>query len=183
MRRPPQEHVPVLQSEMGREEGDPAEVEPPVAQHREEHRVLARGAGRGDAEVGLGLREVQGLGAVSEHGREGLTGVEASLVHLGDVGDEVDFEAAGLREDLAQATKEVLVGERRERSALVRSGPAALSCDRRRTLAATWWSVRRGPVRPGVASEGWSSLFFHERRVRPDLDSRGPIPPAGAATS
>jgi hypothetical protein len=79
---------------MGRQKGDPAEVELPVAQHREENRVLARGAGRGDAEVGLGLREVQGLGTVREHRGECFAGVEASFVCFGDVVDEVGLHAA-----------------------------------------------------------------------------------------
>jgi len=89
MCRPPEKHVPVLPGETGRQQGDPGQVEPPVVQHGEHHRVLAGGAGRSDAEVCLGLREAQGLRTVGEHGREGFTDVEVSLVHFGDVGDPV----------------------------------------------------------------------------------------------
>ena len=48
---------------------DGGEVEPPVGEHGEEDRVLARRPGGGDAQVGFGLGEVEPLGAVGEHGR------------------------------------------------------------------------------------------------------------------
>ena len=132
MRRPPQKRLPVVSREVGRQVGDPAQVKPPVAQHRKDHRVLARGSGHGDAQVGLGLREVQGLRAVGEHGGEGFTSVEASLVHLGDVGDEVGLDAARLGEDLGQAAEEIAVGDRRERSACLGEGRSALVVHGRR---------------------------------------------------
>ena len=81
--------------------------------------MLARGPGHGDPQVGLALREVKSPGAIREHRREGLTGVEPSLVHLGDVRDEICLDAARLAQDLGQAAKEVVVGECRERAACV----------------------------------------------------------------
>jgi hypothetical protein len=60
---------------------------------------------------------VKSPGAIREHRREGLTGVELSPIHFGDVRDEVLLDAAALAEDLGQAAKEVVVGECRERVA------------------------------------------------------------------
>ena len=143
MRRPPEERLQVLSSEVGRQQGDAAQVKPPVAQHRQDHGVLARGSGHGDAQVGLGLREVQGVGAVGEHGGERFPGVEASLVHLGDVCDEVPLDAARLGEDLRQAEEEIVVGECRERSALLSEGrPAPVVHGRRLSPALD----SRGPL-------------------------------------
>jgi hypothetical protein len=94
VRRPPQERLAILGREVRSQQRDPAQVKPPVTEHRQDHRMLPRGPGDGDAQVGLGLREVQGPRAVGEHRREGLTGVEASLVRLGDVGHQVLLDAA-----------------------------------------------------------------------------------------
>jgi len=40
---------------------------------------------------------VQDVRAVGEHRRKGLPGIEPSLVHLGDVGDDVGFDVLGER--------------------------------------------------------------------------------------
>jgi hypothetical protein len=151
MRRPPEKHLAVLLSEVRRQLGDPAQVKPPVAQHGKDHGVLARGPGHGDAQVGLGLREAQGLRAVGEHGGEGFMGVEASLVHLGDVGDEVPLDAARLGEDLPQAAQEIVVGDCREGSVLL------------------------GNRRSDLLGVARSALVVHGRRLRPVLDSGGPL--------
>jgi hypothetical protein len=114
VRRPLEERVSVPCGEVGCELGDPAQVKTPIAQHLEEDRVLAGRPGHGDPQVGLALREVKSPGAIREHRREGLTGVELPPAHFGDVRDEVLLDAAGLAEDLAQAAKEVVVGQSRE---------------------------------------------------------------------
>jgi hypothetical protein len=111
VRRPLEERLAIPCGEVGRELDDPAEVKTPIAQHLEEDRVLAGRPGHGDPQVGLALREVESAGAIREHRREGLTGVELPPVHFGDVRDEVLLDAAGLAEDLGQAAKEVVVGE------------------------------------------------------------------------
>ena len=64
-----------------------------------------------DAQVGLGLGEMETLRAVGEHGRRGLTGVEPARVHLADVGDEVGLGAARLAKQLGQASEELVVGD------------------------------------------------------------------------
>jgi hypothetical protein len=64
-------------------------VEAPVAQHRQDQRVLEGGSSYGNAQVRFPFRQVQGAGAVSEHGGKRLASVQPSLVHLGDVRDEV----------------------------------------------------------------------------------------------
>ena len=77
--------------------------------------MLSRGAGGGDPEVGLGLGEVEDLGAVREHRGRGFAGVEAAPVGLADVSDEVGIVATGLTEETRQAAEQLLVGERRKR--------------------------------------------------------------------
>ena len=77
--------------------------------------MLSRGAGGGDAEVGLGLGEVEDLGAVREDRGRGFAGVEATPVYLADVSDEVGLVATGPTEKIRQATEEIVVGERRQR--------------------------------------------------------------------
>jgi hypothetical protein len=96
--RPAEEGVPGLRGEERRQLGDSAEVEPAVGEHGQEHRVLPRGSRRGDPQIGLGLREVEDLRAVGEHRGSGVAGIEPSLVHLGDVGDEIALDAAVLSE-------------------------------------------------------------------------------------
>ena len=151
MRCASEQSLPILCREVRCEQGDRAQVKAPVAEHRQEHRVLARGAGDGDAQVGLTLREMESLRAVGEHGRERFTGVEASLVRLGNVGDEVRLDAARLAEDLGQAAQEDVVGDRGERPALGFEG----------------WSAR--------GERGQSALVVHERRVRLVMDRVGPL--------
>jgi hypothetical protein len=96
---------------VGRKQGDPAQVETPIAQHRDDHGVLARGSGDGDTQVSLTLREMESLRAVREHGWERLARPEPSPVHFGDVRDEVRLDAAGLAEDLGQPAQEDVVGD------------------------------------------------------------------------
>ncbi len=77
--------------------------------------MLSRGAGGGDAEIGLGLGEVEDVGAPREHRGRGFAGVQPSSVDLADVSDEVGLVATGLTEQIRQATEEIVVGERRQR--------------------------------------------------------------------
>jgi hypothetical protein len=58
---------------------------------------------------------VEDVRAVDEHRRRGLAGVEASGLDLGDVGDEVGLDAAGLADEMGEPAKELVVGERGER--------------------------------------------------------------------
>ena len=103
MRRPREDRVAVLRGEQRHEQRHPGEVEPPVAEHREQPGVRACGAGDRDAPVGLGLGEVKGLGAVDEHGGEGLAREQTALVDLADVGDEVGLDAARLADELVES--------------------------------------------------------------------------------
>ena len=83
----------------GQQRHEPREatqVEPTVPERLKDLRVLPCRTGYGDAAEGLGLREMQALGAVGEHRREGLTGEEPSLVDLADVRDEIGLDPAGL---------------------------------------------------------------------------------------
>ena len=68
-------------------------MEPAVSERFEDRRVLSCSAGYRDAAVGLGLREMQALGAVGEHRREGLPGEQPALVDLADVSDDVGLDA------------------------------------------------------------------------------------------
>jgi hypothetical protein len=65
-----------------------------IREHRQQPRVLASGAGDRDAQVRLGLGEVEPLGAVDEHRRAGLADVELAPVDLAEVSDEVGLDAA-----------------------------------------------------------------------------------------
>ena len=77
--------------------------------------MRSRGAGGGDPEVGLGLGEVEDLGAVLEHRGRGFAGVETAPVDLANVRDEVGLVATGPTEQIRQATEQIVIGERRER--------------------------------------------------------------------
>ena len=101
--------------------------------------MLSRGAGGGDAEVGLGLGEVEDLGAVREHRWRGFAGVEPTPVDLADVSDEVGLVATGPTEQIRQATEEIVVGERRERLSALHDFNIG------RHFATSWDRVRRAP--------------------------------------
>ena len=73
--------------------------------------MLARGARDRDAPIGLGLREVEPLGAVDEHRGRGFAGVEPALLDFADVGDEVGLDAARVGHELAEAAEQLVVGD------------------------------------------------------------------------
>ena len=100
---------------MWRQLGDCGQVKAAVTKHGQEHRVLPRGAGYRDSQVGLGFRQVEHLGAVREHRRSGFAGVEAPRIHLGDVGDHVRFDVSRTRQEVAKATQELIVRKRAKR--------------------------------------------------------------------
>ena len=112
---PLQEVLAVLRGQVRRQLRDGRQVQPPVGEQGQEEGMLSRGAGGGDAEVGLGLGEVEDLGAVREHRGRGFAGVEPAPVDLADVSDEVGLVATGPTEEIRQATEEIVVGERRQR--------------------------------------------------------------------
>jgi hypothetical protein len=106
---PLQEIVPVLRRQVRGHLRDGGQVQTPIGQHRQEHRVLSRRTCRGDAQVGLGLREMEDLRAVGEHRGRSLAGVEPALVDLADVGDEVGLDAPGLPQKLDEAAQQLVV--------------------------------------------------------------------------
>ena len=112
VRRPGQYALAVLVREMGREGRDAAQVQPAIPEHREEHRVLPSGASDGDTEVRLGLRKVQDLDAVREHGRASVPGVQAAMVDLPDVRNEVGLDPSRLLSELEKAVEELVVRKR-----------------------------------------------------------------------
>ena len=73
--------------------------------------MLARGPRDRDPQVGLGLGEVEALGAVDEHRGRGFAGVEPALVDLADVRDEVGLDAARVGHELAEAAEQLVVGD------------------------------------------------------------------------
>ena len=93
------------------EQRDSRKVQPAVTQELEPGRVPAQGARHHDPQRRLRLGQVEALDAVVEHRRAGLPLVEAALVDLGDVGDEVGLDAARVAEDLRQAQEECRVRE------------------------------------------------------------------------
>ena len=73
--------------------------------------MLARGAGRRDAKVGLRLGEVEGLGAKREHRRKGLARVQASLVDLGDVSHEIGLGGTRPVGQVGEPGEQLVVGD------------------------------------------------------------------------
>jgi hypothetical protein len=107
--------MPVFTGEVRGQLGYSGEVKAAIPQHRQEHGMLPCGASHQDAQIGLGFREVEDLGAVREHRGRGFASIEPSLVDLADVGDEVGFHASGPPEDLGQAAEQLVVGDCVER--------------------------------------------------------------------
>ena len=148
VRGPFQERVSVLPGETGSELGDSGQVEATVTQHHQEHRVLPRGTCHGDAQIGFRLGEVQDVGAVGEHRGRSLAGIEPSLVHLGDVSDEVGLDAPGLEQEVGQAKEQLVVRQCLERTLVFHAGniglPSSTSGKRAYRAPATE-SVFEGP--------------------------------------
>ena len=114
--------LPVLASEVRDQKRDPGEVQAAVSQHVEQGGVASGGTCHLDAQPGLRFGQMEALDTIREHRRARLAQVEAPLVHLGDVGDEVGLDTAGVVQDLRQAQEEDVVRERSQRC-LGRSDP------------------------------------------------------------
>ena len=115
MRGPRQERRPVLERQVRRELDHAAEVQAAVREHREKDGVLARRARRGDAQVGFRLGEVEHLGAVGEQRRRRRAHVEAPLVHLGEVRDDVGLVSSRLAQQIRELAQELVVREQVQR--------------------------------------------------------------------
>jgi hypothetical protein len=92
-----------------RKEGDAAQVKTSIGQHRKEHRVFPRRSGHRDAEISLGLGEVQNFDGVFEHGRASLASKEPAMVHFTDMCDELGVDPPRLLHDLRQIVEELVV--------------------------------------------------------------------------
>ena len=116
--RAPQHGVEVIDRAVRGQPGDGVEVQSSVGQHGEQDRMATRGAGDGDAQVGLPLREVEAFPAVREHGRTRLAKVEPAAVDLGDVQDEVDLDPPRVGDHGRETAEQVIVRERVEQFAV-----------------------------------------------------------------
>jgi hypothetical protein len=96
---------------MRREPGDPAQVQPAVAEHLEQDRVLPSRAGHRDPQIDLVLPEPEDPTAVLEHRRARLLGEEPPEIHLPDVGDELGLDTPRLRRELEQLKQKLLVSD------------------------------------------------------------------------
>jgi hypothetical protein len=94
---------------MRRQPRDRAQVEPTVREHLEQHGMAVRGASRGDAQVSLGLRQVQPLGAEGEHRRARLPRIEPPAVDLSDMEDEIDLGVARPRDESGETLQQLVV--------------------------------------------------------------------------
>jgi hypothetical protein len=79
----------ILIVEVRSEASRAAQVQPAVGEHREDKRVAAEEAGHRDAQVGLGVREMEPLGRVRVHRRACFAQVETARIHLGQMGDQL----------------------------------------------------------------------------------------------
>ena len=84
-------------------------MQPSVAEHGQEYRVPPRGAGHGDAQIGLLLREAKDIRAPDEHRGRSLASVELAAVDLTDVGDDIGLGAARPMNEVGQATQQLVV--------------------------------------------------------------------------
>jgi hypothetical protein len=153
VRRPAQDLVPVLGGEVRSDLRDRAEVQSAVGQHRQENGMLARGASCSNAEAGLGLREVEPLGAVDEHRSSSLSSVEPTPVDLADVGHDIGLHVSGVREELGEPAEKIVVGQCLEREVALHSesvsrDPVARNPKRDRPFAAQYCAA--GPGAPWV---------------------------------
>ena len=108
--------------------------------------MLPGGAGGGDAQIGLGLREMEHLGRVKEHRRRGRAGVQATRVDLGEVSDEVGLDASRLPQDLGEPAQQLVV----------RNGPQLVvlhDADNIRTHFSTSWHGASRDVRLEMSFE------------------------------
>jgi hypothetical protein len=99
----------------GDDQSHRGEVNAAVAEPVEQAIEPSRRAGDGDAPVGLGLGEMERLGAVSEHRGKGTLGEESARLDLADVSYEVGLDAAFLVDEFGEAKHQVLVGNRTKR--------------------------------------------------------------------
>ena len=116
--------------------------------------MFAHGAGHGDPQAGLRLREVKHVRAVREHGGAGFSGVEPAVVHLGDVVDEIRLDATGITEQRGQATEEVVVRDLREATLVLHGPNVRLTQD------------REGPNQKIVADRTRTATRCEQRRPR-----------------
>jgi len=123
VRRTGEHLVTVRRGQVGGELADPGQVDPPVGEHLQEHRMLARGPSGGDPQVGFVLREVQDLRAVDEHRIASLASVELPLVHLADVRHELPLHPSGLRKQPVQPAKQLVIRQRPEMIGGLRYNP------------------------------------------------------------
>ena len=103
--------VSVVSGEVWRQLRNGGQVKTPVGQHGQEHRVFPRGAGCGNAQVGLRLREMKDLGGIGEHRGRCRAEVETTRVDLTDVSDEVGLDTTRLTEKLGEPTQQLFVGK------------------------------------------------------------------------
>jgi hypothetical protein len=108
---PPEQRLRVLAGQVRSQPGDPAQVQPAVAQHVQQGRALAGGPGHGDAQVGFVRAEGEHTPPVLEHRRADFVGVQPAPLDLADVGDDVGLAPPRLPHELGQLMEKVLVSE------------------------------------------------------------------------
>ena len=105
-----QQRIAILGGQVRSEQSNSRQVKTAVGQEAQEHRMLARGSSHRDAQVGLGLGQVQDVRAVREHRRRGFASKEPASVHFRDVLDDLGLDAARLSKQLRQAMQKLVVG-------------------------------------------------------------------------
>ena len=90
-----------------------AQLKSAVGEHIEKHRILSGCTGDSHPEEGFVLRHVQYFGTVAEE-RRSVTRIESSPVHLGEMVDELGFDATRIIQKLRQTAEKFIIRNRFE---------------------------------------------------------------------
>ena len=104
-----QQRIAILGGQVRSEQSHSRQVKTAFGQVAPEHWMPARGSSHRDAQVGLGLGQVQDVRAVRKHRRRGFASKEPASVHFRDVLDDLGLDAARLLKELSQAMQKLVV--------------------------------------------------------------------------
>jgi hypothetical protein len=113
----------VLRREMGSQQADRRQIQPPISDRRKEHRKLPGRPSRPDPPKGRVLGQAQLLDTVRVHGRVSRRGVQPADVHLRNMSEERRRREAIASDQRRQIAKESFVTEMGQRVVVHESNP------------------------------------------------------------